>query len=1191
MEELKTAVREAVSRASEAAATLVFAFIGHAETRADVHSPPLFLLPTDGSATAPGTDTAYKIGDRLSELDGLPSLDGLILILDTCHAGRGVQDVIRSSLDLKAQVRLELLAGTFLREAREGCFSQSLIQLMERGLPGFSGDYLDIRQAANVAAETCTKKQDPPVYIGSGFGKNSSDPGLWITRNVASPEYWPLSGTAEGAHAVALTTSFQATHDLDKVVHALGDQHVVVVQGGAGTGKSCLIAALARPELVPDLPRKYLSAVAFTALTPDLADLAQSLHRQLALIPGFPEAVATYELSVGSEEQDRQQPPLPRGTATGIGGATEPVSSSFQHRGAGEVAQLDKQPALERLVFGPLRHLKVPLLKRIRLAIDGIDQIDAGLQHEIVSAVTAAGSDEHLQKVAVLLGTRGEVSEQQGVHLIRLSPPAQDEVMEYLEGLGLGGPLAAVVSVQVKTWLELRLWVGALAVARGTSSADTPVDELYGQNLQSLTGGDPDGVRILLAVLGAAGTGPILPGRIAAHACFQLGLREEARFRHTVSALGSLIARADPGTPQEHLGLFHDTLAQHIQNRSDWPISSHQAHMAILTAMEAIQDPASEAYRRQRRSEHLWAVGQHEEAIKELIAGVGYRAADNRDLLQGWTHRAEQVLPVENRTLLKLKLELANWHGKAGSVGSAQDLLRDLLQTQLSFLDPDHPDVLATRSDLAKWTGVSGDVAEALRQYRDLLQARLEVLGRDHQDTLDTRGDIAYWTWESGDKVEAARQFGDLLQDQLRVLGPDHSDTQTTRHNLAAWTGESGDAVAAARQFRELLEDQLRTIAPDHPDILSTRDLLASWTGASGDAAEAVRQFHGVLQDRLRVLGPDHPDTLSTRDTLACWIGAAGDAAEAVRQLRDVLPDRLRVLGPDHPHALSTRDSLACWTGSAGDAAEAVRQLRDVLQDRLRVLGPDHPDTVSTRESLASWTGELGDAAEAARLYRDVLQDRLRIFAPDRPETLTTRHNLASWTGESGDAAAAARLYRDVVQDRLRVLGPDYPDTLSTRHNLAHWIGESGDAAEAARLLRDVVQDQLRVLGPDHADTLNTRHSLASWTGKSGDVAEGARLFREVLQDRIRVLGPDHPDTLTNRHQVAHYAWLTGDTEGAVHQFQNLLEDLRRILGPDHPSTQFTRKYVDDMTNYLANMTRESEEDGGPVDIETDRHP
>lgn len=531
MVELKQSVEDAVARASRARATLVFAFIGHAETDVTRISRPLFLLPTDGSATAPKTDTAYEIGHRLGEMD-LGSLDGLILILDTCHAGAGVRDVIKSGLDLKDQVRLELLAGTFLRVARNGCFSHSLIDLMENGHAELSTDYLEIRHVANVAADKCRAVQDPPVYIGSGMGQNASDPGLWVTRNVASPGHWPLSGTPEGAQAVTLTQSFQSTHDLERIIHALGSQRLVVVQGGPGSGKSALMAALARPELVPDLPRRYLAAVVFTALTPTLAALAESIAGQLADTAGFPEATSTYDGGFTLDEQDQL-------------------------------------PALERLVFGPLRHLKVPLGKKLRLAIDGIDQLEPTVRGELLDTVTKAAQDDRLERVSLLLNTRGDGIENLGTDPVMLARPGKGEITEYLTALDLPVTLATDLATHASSWLQLRLLTDvAMTLGRESVGQVTDLNELYRQLLASLPGEDTGQTRIVLTVLAAAGNGPILPIEVAVEACFRAGgPADDARFRNVVAALGGMVARADPGTPNELLGLFHETLVHRSATR------------------------------------------------------------------------------------------------------------------------------------------------------------------------------------------------------------------------------------------------------------------------------------------------------------------------------------------------------------------------------------------------------------------------------------------------------------------------------------------------------------------------------------------------------------------------------------------------------------------------------------------------
>lgn len=541
--ELEDAVEDAVARAAKAKATLVFAFIGHAVTRGNRGSKPLYLLPKNGDATAPRSKTAYQLGYRLGDMD-LGSLGGLILILDTCYAGAGAQDVIVSSLDLADRVRLELLAGTYHREARNGCFSKTLIELMELGRPDLSVDYLDAGHALEAAKNACQKVQDPPFHIGYG------DQALWLSRNIASPAQWPLSGTAEGALAVTLTQCFQPTHDLERVEYALNDQRLVVIQGGVGSGKSTLVAALARPELV-DLPRRYLSAVAFTELTPTLADIATSLATQLAVTTGFSEAAATY-------------------------------SNGFTP------ADLEGQPTLERQVFGPLRHLKVPVAKRLRLAIDGIDQLKQDARHDLMATILEASQDESLQRVSILLSTQDPCVEELGMEPIRLTHPAGDEIIEYLERRKLPVSLTPDLSAQAATWLQLRI-LADIATARGEQSIGEAagLDDLYPQLLASLAPQDNKDARIVLRVLTAADSGPIMPIRDAVQATSQLGgPADAASYLNVLADLDSVVTRLDPGTPDERTGILHTTLSQHIREWDGWVVSSEDADQVVKNILK-----------------------------------------------------------------------------------------------------------------------------------------------------------------------------------------------------------------------------------------------------------------------------------------------------------------------------------------------------------------------------------------------------------------------------------------------------------------------------------------------------------------------------------------------------------------------------------------------------------------------------
>jgi tetratricopeptide (TPR) repeat protein/energy-coupling factor transporter ATP-binding protein EcfA2 len=677
---------------------------------------------------------------------------------------------------------------------------------------------------------------------------------------------------------------------LHEVVARSQEGRYVAVVGLAGSGKSALAAALARPEATEiTVPSDFVQAVAFLTsgtLTPEVAStLSDQLARSL---PGF------------AATRDRFQQAL-----------TED-----------EKRQLD---SLQRDVLGPLRWLGGG--EAIRVVIDGLDQLATASSAAVHAALDALVTDPGLSRIRLVVTSRPDTPRPTGATEVRLDVAADADIRSYLARREVPESLHGAIAVRGGgNWLIASLLADQALKSPGIAPESFPSDlaGLYAQNLRQAGARATEGwrseFRPVLGALAAAGVGPILPLKLLCAASVRLrGPDRLPRVRDRLVDLRGLVVRARPGTDDEHIGLFHQTLADYLLDPASDPfgIDPQEPHRALAQAIAELapaesHDPADPLHRyaAAREAEHLWALGEYGRVVESLV------------------HR-QSVIPAEN---------LKRWQSWKARIESK--------------LEPDHPDTLRTRYNIAEWTGRVGEAREALRLYRALLPDQERVLGRDHPDTLNTRNDIAAWTGEVGDAREALRLVTALLPDPERVLGRDHPDTLRTRNNIAAWTGEVGDAREALRLSRALLPDQERVLGRDHPDTLTTRDNIASWTGAVGDAREALRLSRALLPDLERVLGRDHPDTLRTRNDIASWTGAVGDEREALRLVTELLPDLERVLGRDHPNTLLTRNNIAGWTGRVGDAREALRLFTELLPDQERVLGRDHPDTLRTQEAI-----------------------------------------------------------------------------------------------------------------------------------------------------------------------------------------------------------------------------------------------
>lgn len=1021
---MAAAMSVAVAAADAAEATLLLAFIGHGVAVDN----DLYLLPTNGTPE-PTMYTGLLFGQSLSELVRTANgLDGLILLVDSCQSGKGVADLAQraSSAISAGGLRVQLVTSTFDQAARDGCFTRTLTRLLREGVPGLSRDYLlaDNDVIARIASD-CTAQEPPRTAMFQGRWR-VNDPGLFLGRNAAARDAWVLAGTAAGGQAVDLTQHFQVTDALDQVVDRWRTHRVVGLSGGPGTGKSAVVAALARPEVAPDVVLPGLMAgVAFAETSVDVVGLAQGLAVQLARLPGFLAAADRY---VGRFHEE----------------------------------ELNLQDALTRLVVGPLQEMTVTGTQRVRVAVDGLDQLQESDRSVLFAAVRTLSSDPDLSGVRVVLAGRPHSLPDFGPEqaVVKLGDaPGVAELREYLGRRNVPAAAVPAIAAHASSWLDARLLADLAAsvhAARFDASLEAPssVDVLYEWAIaEARTRSDsPVLVDAALDLLGAAGSGPVLPLGLLAEALGEAGSAvSEGQARDLLVRLGGLVVRAKPGTPEESVGLVHDTLQDHLSDGSQAEtFGIHRGHAWILGVLERDaerESPKYAAHSKTAKADHLWAVSRWAEALAWVQDSLGHRPADNLAALRPWLDRCTHDL------------------------------------------GPDHPDTLALRGELASWTGRAGDVVAARDMSDDLVADQTRVLGPDHRDTLTTRSNVAWWTAAAGDAAGAWRLGADLLADQERVLGPVHADTLITRSNLASWAGEAGNAAGARDLYALLLAEWTRALGPDHPHTLTTRNNLALWTAHAGDAARARDLLAALLPDQARVLGPEHPDTLTTRNNLASLTGEAGNAEGARDLFAALVAQRIDTLGMDHPGTLVARNNLAHWTGVAGNSVGARDLFAALLQDRTSVLGPDHPDTLATRNNLATWTGEAGDAVAARDLLAALLPDHARVLGYFHAATLTTRNNLAVSTGLAGDAPQARDELEELIQDRSRVLGPDHPDTLITRGHFATWTGRAGDATGARDLFAALLRDRTRVLGPDHPATLNTRKNLAYWTEAAVDDA------------------------------------------------------------------------------------------------------
>lgn len=932
-EELNAQIWTAVTRASEDSATLFLAFVGHGRAIGEQ-----FFLLADTTTDPPNSHSAFSMNvltELINQYRGM--LDGLVFLVDACEAGgaiRRARDWIEPLL--QGGGRFEILTASDDEDAAHGCFTKQIVAMLTEGVDE-AGDRLRCGDLKDGLLERCPHQVAEHLSWDGRrvVSDRGVDRGLWLAPNRRRrPGTAALAGRIAYGQLERLTRDYVDTGAQEEVLERSAQRCVAIV-GHAGTGKSALLAALARPEFGL-APASFVNAFAFASAATSATALPAELADQLRkMVPSFEGAATVYLDSLTLSELDILDP-------------------------------------FELHLAGPLRQFfsGAGANVRVRIVVDGLDQLTTESASGVRAGLERLASDPTLGGVRVVVSSRPDTALPAGADVVTLTGPSRETLLAYLErrDVPAGRLRDEIATVANGNWQQAALLADLASDAIAAATVPTSLRDAYDVAVQSVLRQAEwaPAVSAVLTVLAAAGTGPVLPLVLLGAAAAELGGGAHAvHLRDVLVALGEpLVVRGQAGTEAEAVGCAHPSFETYIAGDDGARLDVTAGHRALADSVARLADPSRgpddriSRYARDNEARHRWHAGDLDGALESLENWELPRPAENLERWRGWLDTVTEEGGPDGVRSLRARGDLAAAVGKVGRRRDALVALEQLLPRQAAVLGPHHRDTLRSRSDIASWTGLCGNPATALRICTELLPDQERLLGPDDEDTLTTRGNIAYWTGETGDGKGALRLFRELQADRERVLGTEHHDTLITKNNVASWTGLNGDEREALRLSRELLTIRLRILGADHPATLITRNNVAAFTARLGRRREAVRLLGELLVDQERVLGADHPDVLTTRANLAVWIGELDDPDNALDRLRNVLADRERLLGPDHPDTLATRLNVAYFTAKRGDKARALHLYEALLTDQERVLTDRHPDSLLTRRRIAALRGD-----------------------------------------------------------------------------------------------------------------------------------------------------------------------------------------------------------------------------------------
>jgi hypothetical protein len=569
----KEAIKTAYARAALDEATLFISYIGHGQHFGN----DFYLLPSNASP-APTSDTAINFTQLIKELHRISpgrGVDGLGVLVDACYSGVAAISVAHQWVDeLKAEMRFEMMTATSaFRPAADGCFSRNLTRILSDGLDDVPDAYLRCIHLRTRLEQACPE-QDPPQHPAY-----NPDETLWLAKNARRATL-PWAHTPLAPEIEKLTMTYQVTTNLAEVVRQSQDHSCLAVVGEAGMGKSALAAALAWPEKAPQIVTTgFVQAIVLLNEAQAPQEIARLLSQQLC------RSVVGFEAA--KSEFDR--------------------ITTF--------AKKQRLSALEKQVIEPLRLLQDQ--SKVRIVFDALDRLAIGASGAMMEALEVLAG---LPLVHLIVTSRPETLLPNGAVAYRLETASDEQVSIYLNQRAI--PIdrsQEILATAQGNWLVVRVLADLLcddpdaALTNGRLVLADAFEELLarcGANSSSNT-------QIVLTLLAAGGAGPVVPLALLCEASQRLeGPHTPARVRDELVRLRGLVSRSEAGTEAEAVGLFHQTLVEHILMKE--PKEAIKAHWALAEAIAALAPPGTgvvdlvdplQRYAFEREADHLWEAG------------------------------------------------------------------------------------------------------------------------------------------------------------------------------------------------------------------------------------------------------------------------------------------------------------------------------------------------------------------------------------------------------------------------------------------------------------------------------------------------------------------------------------------------------------------------------------------------------
>lgn len=279
----------------------------------------------------------------------------------------------------------------------------------------------------------------------------------------------------------------------------------------------------------------------------------------------------------------------------------------------------------------------------------------------------------------------------------------------------------------------------------------------------------------------------------------QPGTREQLAVRHELQRLRCEAGHFDDALVElddlarEFAATFDDDAAMFLAIRHTIAVWTSRQHGGVTPALELFERLIAECDAEYGPA-HLASLSVRADLAR--LRGYDGDPTGAAEELGRLTRIANEQFGWANVNTLRTGASWAWWLERSGDPGRATTTFRRIVGECEAALGPTHRLTLAARRDLAICLASEpGHLNTSIEMLEDVLRTQRTVMDDDHPQTLKTMRDLAGLRARVEPEL-ACDQLRDVLARQERVLDPDAPATRDTREQLALCTGSGSVNVA-----------------------------------------------------------------------------------------------------------------------------------------------------------------------------------------------------------------------------------------------------------------------------------------------------------------------------------------------------------------------------------------------------------